>query len=393
MERPRGERAAARGEGGEGGGEDPPPRQLRRPRAGVRAAPRRARVVVLERDAARPNLRPDVRARPPPERARHCARLRRAPPRGPLRGSRHHRPRGEERRRGALGVHRGRRPGRPVRGDLDPSRRGRPLGNLAGGPSRPRRGPIAPRAPSDDPLDGIDADARCVRLTATGGESVGLAAEALALVHASRRVREGGRSVVWDFSAASATCPCQDEDPLDPLDPLDDDEEDYPGARGARRLLLAQNKNPTPTRARATAKAKAKATTTAATATPPSLCAAGNLHPDARIPGWSALFDSSTVAPPSRERALARGDRKSSSGTSSRVSAWLGAVARVVGLGARRTPSSRRASTSTTPTPSSTSRTHPSSTRPSRGSAGPATAPPPPTPPPLRRCVRRGFRA
>ena len=147
MERPRGERAAARGEGGEGGGEDPPPRQLRRPRAGVRAAPRRARVVVLERDAARPNLRPDVRARPPPERARHGARLRRAPPRGPLRGSRHHRPRGEERRRGALGVHRGRRPGRPVRGDLDPSRRGRPLGNLAGGPSRPRRGPIARARP------------------------------------------------------------------------------------------------------------------------------------------------------------------------------------------------------------------------------------------------------
>ena len=265
-----------------------------------------------------------------------------------------------------------------------------PSGTSPGDRLAPRRGPIARARPSDDPLDGIDADARCVRLTATGGESVGLAAEALALVHASRRVREGGRSVVWDFSAASATCPCQDEDPLDPLDPLDDDEEDYPGARGARRLLLAQNKNPTPTRAKATAKAKAKAkakaTTTAAAATPPSLCAAGNLHPDARNPGWSALFDSSTVAPPSRERALARGDRKSSSGTSSRVSAWLGAVARVVGLGARRTPSSRRASTSTTPTPSSTSRTHPSSTRPSRGSAGPATAapPPPPSPPTMR---------
>ena len=122
---------------------------------------------------------------------------------------------------------------------------------------------------------------------------------------------------------------------------LDDDEEDYPGARGARRLLLAQNKNPTPTRAKATAKAKAKAkakaTTTAAAATPLRSAPREISIPTRVTPGGPLC---STARRKRRGRRASEPSRgatgRAPRGTSSRVSAWLGAVARVVGLGARR---------------------------------------------------------
>ena len=70
--------------------------------------------------------------------------------------------------------------------------------------AEPQPTPSSSSLPSETPA-AASAAAPCARLVA--GDS-GVSSELLALVHASRRLREQGKRVVWDYADAAATCPC-----------------------------------------------------------------------------------------------------------------------------------------------------------------------------------------
>ena len=120
-------------------------------------------------------------------------------------------------------------------------------------------------------------------VTVSAGDA-GLGAEAVSLIHSARHFRGLGKSVVWDFSSAAATCACATE----ANEAADEGGES--ATRGVlRRGVLATRE----------ADEEAAAEAPAAGNTPLAKC-----DPDDNN-GWSSMFDSaSIVQPPSREASL-----------------------------------------------------------------------------------------
>ena len=125
----------------------------------------------------------------------------------------------------------------------------------------PTTSSLSPSPPSET-LAGASDAAPCVRLVA--GDA-GVSSELLALVHASRRLREQGNRVVWDYADAAATCPC--------------------GELGGDR----------PADAAARLAASARRALRASASSPAAACASGRSERETNG-GWTAMFAGETRA-------------------------------------------------------------------------------------------------
>ena len=150
--------------------------------------------------------------------------------------------------------------------------------------------------------------------------NAGFATEVVSLMHAARYFRGMGKSVVWDFSAAAATCPCNDASVVEPMRGMARGGAAAAAATTAaitsttmtRRLPSVKNVDAKRYSGRrhteniSTALKVEDKEDTAPVALAGEVSAVAAACSDDDNSGWTAMFSSTAVFSPSEERALAK---------------------------------------------------------------------------------------